>query len=465
MPSLHVVHNISDHGHFGGTEIVLDELLALGGAQYVLVRDPDVPGQVLVLDRNKRRVATHAGHPVPHDQVFEPDLTRFFRDQLRALGIDTVIFHHLMGLPVNLLSVPRLYGVRAVVVWHDFYLVCPSFNLLNDHGRYCEVDRLPPPECIACAARQFGWPETAMSARRRFIRDALEEVDLHVFSTPESRRIAGRIYGIEPDRSLICPVPSRLPLQTAPPPGTRDMSKVLILGNFAHNKGGSALAEMLEPLLAAKFGLRIAGRADPQLVEALGDRVEFTGPYARSELGRMAGDCGIALFLSVWPETYCITLSEVRQLGLAPVAPALGAFRDRIDPGRDGWLFDRNAPDAVLSALEAARQAGLADCRETPLAARDYAARIEAALPAAPDEALMLRDSQWLSDAPFDMQSFSVTHPLYYLPGSRGGPAQVAVAQTRHLAGKAHSYYREHGLRPTLRRTALYLRQRGLGRQ
>ncbi|MDH3264800.1 MAG: glycosyltransferase, partial [Paracoccaceae bacterium] len=395
-------------------------------------------------------------------QIFEPDLGRFLREQLRDLRIDVVLFHHLMHFPVHLLAIPELYGVRTVAVWHDFFLICPSFNLLNEAGSYCEIDRLPAAECIPCSARQFGWPATAMPARRRFVRDCLARIDLHVFSTPESRRIAQEIYAIDEARTMVCPVPARLPAKSTAGTSTRDMSKVLLLGNFSRNKGSTLLKALVKPLVEAGFGLRVAGRVDVNSTEELAGPIEVIGPYSREDLGKVAGDCGLALFLSVWPETFSITLSEVRQLGLTPVAPALGAFRDRIDPGRNGWLFDRPSPEAVLAALEAARRAGPVVSDEVPLSAQDYADRIAAALPAPEPEALRLRDSPWICDVPFDMQSFSVTRPIYYLPGGAPGAGPEVVVQTRRLVSKAIDYYRRHGLRPTLERIGLYFRERRL---
>jgi len=45
--------------------------------------------------------------------------------------------------------------------------------------------------------------------------------------------------------------------------------------------------------------------------------------------------CHLALFLSVWPETFCYALSEALQAGLYPLAYDLGAPAERIR--RLGW--------------------------------------------------------------------------------------------------------------------------------
>ena len=71
-----------------------------------------------------------------------------------------------------------------------------------------------------------------------------------------------------------------------------------------------------------------------------------------------------ALLLSTVPETWSYTLSEVRALGLAPVATRVGSFAERIAHEHDGVLFDPD-PDSLVDCLLALaenpeRLAGLA---------------------------------------------------------------------------------------------------------
>ncbi len=49
------------------------------------------------------------------------------------------------------------------------------------------------------------------------------------------------------------------------------------------------------------------------------------------------------LLVSVIPETFSYTLSELQSLGIPPLATALGSFAERIVDGKTGFLF---APEA-----------------------------------------------------------------------------------------------------------------------
>ena len=63
----------------------------------------------------------------------------------------------------------------------------------------------------------------------------------------------------------------------------------------------------------------------------------------------------IGLLLSSVPETFSYTLSELFAAGIPPIATNLGAFSDRIDPGKTGWLVPPR-PEALVACLAALAQ-------------------------------------------------------------------------------------------------------------
>ena len=105
--------------------------------------------------------------------------------------------------------------------------------------------------------------------------------------------------------------------------------------------------------------LHILG-ATPELDEALTQAgltpttrpiQSYGGSYERDTLIQTLQRLDVALFLSTWPETYHIGLGEAMRLGVVPVATAIGAHQDRIEPGRTGIMVEPGNPEAVLRAL------------------------------------------------------------------------------------------------------------------
>ena len=123
-----------------------------------------------------------------------------------------------------------------------------------------------------------------------------------------------------------------------------------MLGRLSVQKGTELLRqahEALRPL--ADVTLVGGGGNGARLAQACGWKV-IEG-YREEELpdllARLAPHA--AVLASVVPETFSYTLSELFNLGIPPVATALGAFRERIVHGGNGFLFEPDAPS--LAAL------------------------------------------------------------------------------------------------------------------
>ena len=144
--------------------------------------------------------------------------------------------------------------------------------------------------------------------------------------------------------------------QKAPPQIDRRARKdgrlnLVVVGRLTAGKGLKLLRKALPELQelahltligCGRDGLRFLGRRGVDLIfdyerEALPELLAGLAPQA-------------ALFLSTVPETWSYTLSELRSLGLIPIATRLGSFEERIESERDGWLFDPE-PGALVELL------------------------------------------------------------------------------------------------------------------
>ncbi|HKX54767.1 MAG TPA: glycosyltransferase, partial [Xanthomonadales bacterium] len=67
--------------------------------------------------------------------------------------------------------------------------------------------------------------------------------------------------------------------------------------------------------------------------------------YEREDLPAILREIGphLAALLSVVPETFSYTLSEMRQLNIPVLATRVGSLAERIEDGHDGWLIETDA--------------------------------------------------------------------------------------------------------------------------
>jgi glycosyltransferase involved in cell wall biosynthesis len=97
------------------------------------------------------------------------------------------------------------------------------------------------------------------------------------------------------------------------------------------------------------------GRTDRDYPEhrvlGLNSQIHLHGAYTRADLEAFAPSAHLSIHASIWPETYCISLSEMWDLGLVPVASRMGALGERITDGKTGFLVPPGKAGAIRAIL------------------------------------------------------------------------------------------------------------------
>ena len=277
-------------------------------------------------------------------------------------AIELLHIRHLAWHGLGLPEVARALGIPVVLSLHDFYIACPTIKLLDAEMRHC--GGLCTQGAADCRAEL--WPaEQVPPLRNNFVhrwremlRPALAACDAFVTTSAHARAVILASYPELDGRdfrvlahgrsfdSFLAPAPKA----AAPAEG---VVRILVPGNISAAKG----ARLIEAMVALDQGQRVefhilgdagALRAAPGLV--------LHGRYTRDEfLDRVeALDVQFGAVLSIWPETYCHTLTELWAAGLPVFALDLGAVGERIRAQGGGWLFETREPAALLAAVLAA---------------------------------------------------------------------------------------------------------------
>jgi glycosyltransferase involved in cell wall biosynthesis len=135
------------------------------------------------------------------------------------------------------------------------------------------------------------------------------------------------------------------------PPG--DRPRIAVFGALGIAKGISLLRSLLEldrdnPAFEFHFFGPLHGTFAPEEVGGIAH-----GSYEREELpARLAAvKPSYALITSIWPETYCHTLTEAWMADLPVFASDIGTLRERIGQHGGGWLLDHTQPEAFYAGM------------------------------------------------------------------------------------------------------------------
>jgi len=138
-------------------------------------------------------------------------------------------------------------------------------------------------------------------------------------------------------------------LQAITPKARRDgRLRLLILGRMQTGKGQQLLSHAL-PELAKYVQVYLVGTGKSGEAFFGLNGVDVVLEYKRAELPSILAEIGpdFAALLSVVPETFSFTLSELQQMLVPVLATRVGSFPNRIEHGKTGWLVDAE-PGALV---------------------------------------------------------------------------------------------------------------------
>ncbi|MBA5727336.1 glycosyltransferase [Bombella mellum] len=287
-----------------------------------------------------------------------------FSSVLSQYNVDVVHFQHLGHHALSLPLIAKASGAGVLFSAHDFWLVSSRYNLLNQDMRYSEGEfgSVLAMDIMLKLAEgiEYGGEQT----RRAFVDRMLHHVDAIMFGTKHSRDFFHHVYPVLDRKiSLINGIPSPdvtlpvVPNEYRPLDG-RPMG-VAVVGNFARTKGADSIISLIEAAHPEHFHFHILGYIHPDyqtVMESMMSRPNVT-VHGRYDVGNtdVMKKADVALFLSIWPETYCISLSEAWQYGLVPIVTNVGALDDRVKDGVNGFKVPISRPDRVLERLELLR--------------------------------------------------------------------------------------------------------------
>ena len=325
------------HSHGGGTMRHVRELaqtLHESTITLLLSPLPDGSMQLQWLD-------PHEGYTERFD--CETDFEQLLHT-LRELGVVHVHYQHLQGLPEKIMQLAPRLNVSYDFTVHDYYTVCPQVFLSNNAESYCT--EAGPAQCAQCI-RQLPVVPGLSQISDWHQRHALFLEGARYLLAP-SRDTAERVRRYMPQlQPLYVPHLDMDPARPLPAPRAHTITphanlRVFVLGALSAVKGSNVL-EAVSTLAAtqqAQLEFHLLGYPHRPLQTQPEASLSIHGRYEEAQLVRMLERLqpDVVWFPAQIPETYSYTLSACLQAGVPIIAPALGAFPERLSARAWTWL-------------------------------------------------------------------------------------------------------------------------------
>jgi glycosyltransferase involved in cell wall biosynthesis len=309
---------------------------------------------------------------------------------MREVGAEALHVEGLAGLPLEGLSELAAKGVRLVLSAHDFTFFCPRPHLIERPvDRFCgycrDLDR-----CYTCLRHDYNVDAGFQRQYRERAAALLRAAEAVIFPSTFLRDAhVDLVPGLDPARLRVIEPgtpPAGALEATGRAPRASEVRHVAWVGAVQVHKGALVFEEAVRRLQAERVPVRwtALGGGDVSLLarfRALSD-VAVRGYWRAGTLPAVLSGLGVdlALLLSIWPETYGLTLDESWRGGARVVAFDHGAMAERVRRLGGGWLVPpQQGAEGVARAIRQALSEPLPDV-PAPALLRDPAHAAEAHL-------------------------------------------------------------------------------------
>ena len=329
----------------GGTEKSVQDLAQLleTDLDVLILRPTGVEGVAIEWARTGEEFSAVLKMPDDYD-----DLARF----LRQIGVARIHYHHFVELADAIMALPSDLGVEYDFTVHEYYVICPLYNLVSAEGKYCgEPEAETCNECLSHHEALAGLDIRDWRDRWNDIINGASRVIL------PSNDAAARLKRYYPEANYVyLPHPEAADaFSAAAERRTREPVKVLVLGDLSLAKGAYMLEDCAVDARERKLPLsfRLLGWSRLDIRREPDVPLELLGPYDDEQLDRLIEleRADIIFFPAQWPETYSYTLSAAIRSGLPIAAPRLGAFTERLADYPDAVLLDWDSAAAVWNDI------------------------------------------------------------------------------------------------------------------
>jgi len=295
------------------------------------------------------------------------------RQIIEKLGVRKLVINELVSFPHTQNFIKYLLELRSSIsgleysfITHDYFSVCPSLNLLNQYGKFCNI-----PEdlniCEAClkvnplAGKQVHQlmqhhPDGMMAAWRSGFMELLSACSSITCFSNSSRELLLKAYPglnarIEVEPQEVGWV-RRVNIKK-----TSKRINIAIIGTLTKIKGAEVVVSLGRYLQEnrLKYHVHIFGPVvEPYNAQLAGLKtVTRHFAYVKSELpGLMeANQIDIVFISSICPETFSYTTQEAIEMGLPVAAFDLGAPAERVKAYPHGLILKDDNPEVIIKSI------------------------------------------------------------------------------------------------------------------
>ncbi|GAA59985.1 hypothetical protein P20652_1849 [Pseudoalteromonas sp. BSi20652] len=292
--------------------------------------------------------------PVKYSTHRSGEYESLVRHLLFKYNIDLLHIRHIAWHSLMLPKIAKELLIPVVKSFHDFYAICPSVNLVDGGGVY-------HPNGVSEESPNPLWKDETVTPMSPVMLERWQQrmdksllvCDHFITTCHSAKNILLSKLDLISQKDSFTVIPHGRDFDSFIAPidySTIDGKlKVLVPGNIALAKGSELIKQVKTLDKDNLIEFHIIGTCTDDLLPF----VTYHGRYERSQFQKLVSEIQphISAVFSIWPETYCHTLTESWATGIPVIGVAYGAVEERINRHKAGWLIENNAEECFAQLL------------------------------------------------------------------------------------------------------------------
>ncbi|MCX7880717.1 MAG: glycosyltransferase [Ignavibacteria bacterium] len=298
----------------------------------------------------------------PEREISDPNIEKLFKETLELLQPDLIHFHNLHGLTLSLPKIAKEYKIPCVFTPHNYYLIDPELYMIkSDRTLWHSVDffenssliqKLPNKreffrkrqELTKDLINKYFDLVLAVSRPQQEVLSEFSENGNNIIVVHQASPIVDKLWKSE-----------QLNLES-----TRKLQEKLrfaYIGSVIPLKNVELIVKAAQHFLPNDVEFNIYGFASIKYLEELKkidkkNIVNFKGEYTLNQLEEIATLNDIGIVSTLIKDCAPLVLLEMNAMRLPIIAPNIGGIPDFVVNGVNGFLYDYNSVDSLVTAIQ-----------------------------------------------------------------------------------------------------------------
>ena len=278
----------------------------------------------------------------------------FVSTVIKTIQPDIVHTRTFICSSTSILQLFKNKNIRIINSFHDFHLICPTIQLIDASNTFCggncnlniDIDSIHT-DCSVSKKWFKDMPPLRNNFQKEYFQNNqknLQLCDAFIVTSPSTQAVITAnfpslanhsFHVIEHGRDL-----NKFTTRRIKPAALN--TNILFFGALNKPKGLDLVEAILNAEHDGRFTIHILGNPNTAYFSAMRDKgAVLHGEYNRDDLPNIIERINpfLTLIPSIWPETFCHTLTESWALGIPVLGSALGAVGERIRKHGGGWTL------------------------------------------------------------------------------------------------------------------------------